>query len=61
MIYIEIDGSKQILQNTQIQINKGSKQTINQDYTITQPFNNAKLGVELVNKQQEIHFWVKQQ
>ena len=58
-ITLNLDGTTKILKQEQISINHNQKQTIYQQFKISNNFKQAKITITLLNKKQSIHFWLK--
>ena len=57
-VYIEADGEKQVIENYSILIKNNEYKTIPQSFSITTPTQRAKIVVNLIDKNQAIHFWM---
>ncbi len=54
----EIDGNKEMIKLDYITLEHDQAITLFQDFSIRKEFRMGKITVELLNKEQEIHFWV---
>jgi len=59
-VYIDINGEKQMIDKSSVLIKSNEYKTITADYTITVPFQRAKVIVNLIDKNQQIHFWIEE-
>lgn len=59
-VYIDINGEKQIIDESSVLIKNNEYETITVDYTITIPVQRAKVVVNLIGKNQQIHFWIEE-
>ncbi len=55
--YIDIDGEKQMIDEGSVFIKNNEYITITVDYTVTVPIQRSKVIVNLIDKNQQIHFW----
>ena len=60
LIHIDADGNDIFLDSSYISLKNNQTATISKNFMLTENFENAKIIVELIGKNQEIHFWVKQ-
>ena len=57
-VYIEVNGERQPIDKSSVLIKNNEYKTITQSFTITTPMQRAKIVVNLIDKNQEIHFWM---
>lgn len=57
-VYIEVNREKQMIDKSSVLIKNNECITISEDFTITIPMQRAKVVINLINKNQQIHFWV---
>ena len=57
-IYIDVDGEKQMIDKSSVLIKNNEYKTITEDFTITVPTQRVKVVVNLISKNQPIHFWM---
>lgn len=57
-VYIEVNGEKQSIDRSSVLIKNNEYKTIPQTFIITTPVQRAKIVVNLIDKNQEIHFWM---
>lgn len=57
-VYIEADGEKQVIENNSVLIKNNEYKTIPESFAITTPAQRAKIVVNLIDKNQAIHFWM---
>jgi len=60
-VYIDINGEKQIIDESSVLIKNDEYETVTVDYTITVPVQRAKIVVKLIGKDQQIHFWIEEE
>ncbi|RJQ35848.1 hypothetical protein C4559_06290 [Candidatus Microgenomates bacterium] len=58
-VYIDLNGEKQIIEQSSISIKKNGYKTISEDFTIIYPTARVKVIVNLINKNQQIAFWLE--
>lgn len=58
-VYIEVEGKKQYLDQRTVSIKKNRYKTINENFTFTLPKGRVKVVVNLINKNQQIDFWIE--
>jgi len=56
----ETDNNKKVIDFKQFSLAKDRSTTFRKTFKIDQDFKDAKITIKLLNKDQEIHFWVKQ-
>lgn len=59
-IYIDINGEKKVIDESSVLIKSNGYKTITVNYTITIPVQRAKVIVNLIGKDQQIHFWIEE-
>lgn len=60
-IYIEQNGEKQHLAKSSVSVKDREFMTIQQGFVLNKPFaTRAKVVINLINKNQSIHFWIEQ-
>ena len=59
-VYIDINGEKKIIYINSVIIKNTEYKTIPVDFTITIPIQRAKVVVSLINKNQQISFWIEE-
>ena len=59
-VYIDMNGEKQVIDESSVLIKSNEYNTIAVDYTITIPVQRAKVIVNLIGKDQQIHFWIEE-
>jgi len=57
-VYIDIDGKKKEIEKSTVLIKNNEYKTIKINYTITTPIQRFKVVVDLINKNQQIDFWM---
>ena len=57
-VYIEATGGRQSIDKSSILIKNNEYKTITQTFIITTPMQRAKIVVNLIDKNQPIHFWM---
>jgi hypothetical protein len=57
-VYIDINGEKQSIDKSSVLIKNNEYKTITQTFIITTPIQRAKIVVNLINKNQQIDFWM---
>jgi len=57
-VYIEVNGERQSIDKNSVLIKNNEYETISEDFTITVPMQRVKVVVNLINKNQQIHFWM---
>ena len=57
-VYIDVNREKQMIDKNSVIIKKNEYKTITEDFTITIPTQRAKVVVNLIGKNQQIHFWM---
>ena len=59
-VYIDMNGEKQVIDASSVLIKSDEYKTITVEYTITTPVQRVKVIVNLVGKNQQIHFWMEE-
>ena len=57
-VYIDLNGEKLMIDKGSVLIKNNEYKTISEDFTITVPMQRAKVVVNLISKNQQIHFWM---
>ena len=57
-VYIDVNGEKQFIDQGSVLLKNNGYKTISEDFSITLPTLRVKLVINLVNKNQEIRFWI---
>ena len=57
-VYIEVNGQMQSIDKSSVSIKNNEYKTITQSFIITTPIQRAKIVVNLIDKNQPIHFWM---
>jgi hypothetical protein len=57
-VYIEVNGEKQSIDKNSVLIKNNEYKTITQTFIITTPIQRAKIVVNLIDKNQQIDFWM---
>jgi len=57
-VYIDVNGEKQMINKSSVLIKNNEYKIISEDFTITIPMQRVKVVVNLINKNQQIHFWM---
>jgi hypothetical protein len=57
-VYIEVNGERQSIDKSSVLIKNNEYKTIPQSFIITTPMQRAKIVVNLIDKNQPIHFWM---
>ena len=59
-VYIDVNGEKQMIDKSSVSIKNNEYKTISEEFTITIPMQRVKVVVNLINKNQQIHFWMEE-
>ena len=59
-VYMDMNGEKQIIDESSVLIKNNEYETITVDFTITTTVQRAKVIVNLIGKNQQIHFWIEE-
>ena len=57
-VYIEVNGERQLIDKSSVLIKNNEYKTISEDFTITIPLQRVEVVVNLIDKNQPIHFWM---
>jgi len=57
-VYIDVNREKQMIDKSSVLIKNNEYKTISEAFTITVPIQRAKVVVNLISKNQQIHFWM---
>src|SRR5665648_1047660 len=57
-VYIDVNREKQMIDKNSVIIKNNEYKTITEDFTITVPSQRVKVVVNLMGKNQQIHFWM---
>ena len=57
-VYIDLDREKQMIDKSSVLIKNNEYKTISEEFIITIPMQRAKVVVNLISKNQQIHFWM---
>jgi len=57
-VYMEMGGERQYIDKDSVFLENNEYKIISQDFFITIPAQKAKIIINLVNKDQQIHFWM---
>jgi tetratricopeptide (TPR) repeat protein len=57
-VYIDVNREKQMIDRNSVLIKKNEYKTITEDFTITVPTQRVKAVINLIGKNQQIHFWM---
>mgnify|MGYP000536497827 CR=1 FL=1 len=57
-VYIDVNREKQMIDKSSVLIKNNEYKTISEAFTITIPIQRAKVVVNLISKNQQIHFWM---
>ncbi len=57
-VYIDLNREKQMIDKSSVLIKNNEYKTITEDFTITVPMQRVKVIINLINKNQQIHFWM---
>ena len=57
-VYIDLDREKQMIDKGSVLIKNNEYKTISEDFTITIPMQRVKVVINLISKNQQIHFWM---
>jgi hypothetical protein len=58
-VYINLNGEKQIIEKSSVFIKSGKYKTIDEDFTISLPTARVEVIANLINKNQQIDFWIE--
>ena len=57
-VYIDVNREKQMIDKDSVLIKNNEYKTISEAFTITVPMQRAKVAINLISKNQQIHFWM---
>ena len=57
-VYIDVNREKQMIDKSSVLIKNNEYKTISEAFAITVPIQRAKVVVNLISKNQQIHFWM---
>ena len=57
-VYIDVNREKQMIDKSSVLIKNNECKTITEDFTIRVPIQRVKVVINLINKNQQIHFWM---
>jgi hypothetical protein len=57
-VYIDVNREKQMIDKSSVLIKNNEYKTISEAFTIIVPIQRDKVVVNLINKNQQIHFWM---
>jgi len=57
-VYIDSNGEKQMVGQGSVNLKQDEYKTIEESYTLTQPIKRAQVIVNLIDKHQQIDFWI---
>ena len=57
-VYIDLNREKQMIDKNSVLMKNNEYKTITEDFTITIPMQRVKVVVNLINKNQQTHFWM---
>ncbi len=60
-VYMDVNREKQMIDKNSVIIKKNEYKTITKDFTITTPMQRVKVVVNLIGKNQQIHFWMAEE
>ena len=60
-VYIDVNREKQMIDKNSVLIKNNEYKTITKDFTITVPTQRVKVVVNLIGKNQQIHFWMAEE
>ena len=58
-VYINLNGEKQIIDQSSVFVKSGEYKTIDEDFTISLPTARVEVIANLINKNQQIDFWIE--
>ena len=59
-VYIDVNREKKMIDKSSVLIKNNEYKTITEDFTITVPMQRVKVVVNLIKKNQQIHFWMSE-
>jgi uncharacterized membrane protein len=60
-VYIDVNREKQMIDKSSVLIKNNEYKTILEEFTITVPMQRVKVVVNLMGKNQQIHFWLAEE
>ena len=60
-VYIDVNREKQMIDKNSVLIKNNEYKTITEDFTITVPTQRVKVVINLIGKNQQIHFWMAEE
>jgi hypothetical protein len=60
-VYIDVNGGKQVIDKKSIFIKNNESKTIDEDFTLVLTIERVEVTVNLINKNQQIDFWMEKQ
>ncbi|MBA7616010.1 hypothetical protein ES703_23300 [subsurface metagenome] len=60
-VYIDVNREKQMIDKNSVLIKNNEYKTITKDFTITVPTQRVKAVINLIGKNQQIHFWMAEE
>ena len=60
-VYIDVNREKHMIDKNSVLIKNNEYKTITEDFTITIPMQRVKVVVNLIDKNQPIHFWMAEE
>ena len=60
-VYIDVNREKQMIDKNSVSIKNNEYKTITKDFTITVPTQRVKAVINLIGKNQQIHFWMAEE
>ncbi len=60
-VYIDVYREKQMIDKNSVLIKNNEYKTITEDFTITVPTQRVKAVINLIDKNQQIHFWMAEE
>ena len=58
-VYINLNGEKQLIDQSSVFVKSNAYKTINEDFTISLPTARVEVIANLINKNQQIDFWIE--
>ena len=60
-VYIDLNREKQMIDKNSVIIKNNEYKTISEDFAITVPTQRVKVVINLIGKNQQIHFWMEEE
>ena len=57
-VYIDVNREKQMIDKSSVLIKNNEYKTISEEFTITIPIKRVKVAINLISKNQQMHFWM---